>query len=793
MRTLAIVVCTLLGAAFFSESAICQADHPDSSRPLSQIGFPWDWSHESRVGSALGLLGALTAVQLPTAHTALQEPHQRVPVPYDWSHHHVKFSAPSNAVQARKLQQDPRYWHQKLRMNPAYRTAENAPDGRGELLRLMKLPEPRQFGGPKDSNGKWPELGPPWGHRPLLVFYSLAILTSLALLVAIRRHPAAFRRLIVAWWTTAGLLATSAGVLTSCNSGVQVPNTLGALREASSVPNKNNLPNELHTDWAFSMSSLAAGTATTGSATTFPAKFSFDVTAAPDCVNDYVAFNTSLPGVSGEGGSGTPNIIALNQLYTSQAGGSPAGYCGTAGPSVMWSYFTGTGSVQTSVVISGLGDKVAFIETNSTGAVLRILRGVTGEGTTITSPQTPTNSYVNTTVGASGNTAWNTTSCPNSQSCVISVPFSSGDQDANSSPFYDYPTDTLYVGDGSGVLHKFSGIFLGTPGEVVTGGWPITVDAGTALASPVLDLSSGNIFVGDSAGTIWYIREAGSSSGSCASGTPPCLGSTDIALSGSVVDGPMVDSTSEHVFWFDGTDTVNHGEVVQTDTALDNGVTLAGVGGTTSAGSPMFDGDFDNTYYSSSANSISGFLYFCGKDPTIVDAPALWRVGFNSAGVMNATPDGGLIAYRTLVYSAQIMNPPNVQCSPVTEFYNTNTSTDWIFLSVANLNWPCNGQTACVMSLDLNGLTSWPPIGTEGNGNTGMTAFSDVSTGGTSGIIIDNDALTTSGNFPQASSIYFSWLAPAGPSLIGGQGSTFQCNSATTGGCFQKLTQNGLQ
>jgi len=42
------------------------------------------------------------------------------------------------------------------------------------------------------------------------------------------------------------------------------------------------------------MSSLAAGTATTGSATTYPAKFGLMPMPAPDCMNDYVAFNTSL-------------------------------------------------------------------------------------------------------------------------------------------------------------------------------------------------------------------------------------------------------------------------------------------------------------------------------------------------------------------------------------------------------------------------------------------------------------------------------------------------------------------
>jgi hypothetical protein len=241
-----------------------------------------------------------------------------------------------------------------------------------------------------------------------------------------RGRPPAFRRLIVPWWAMAGLLATSVGPLTSCNNGSQVSTASGASVATSSMPNKNTLSitanDELHRDWALSMSSLTAGTATTGSATNYPAKYSFDVNAAPDCMKDYVRFNTSLPGASGP--SGTPNIIALNQLYSSQAGGTPAGYCGTNGPSVMWSYFTGTGSAQTSVVLSGMGDKVAFVETSAGGAVLRILRGVAGEGTTITSPQAPTIRYVNTTVGTP--TAWNITNCPNGQSCMISVPFRGG-------------------------------------------------------------------------------------------------------------------------------------------------------------------------------------------------------------------------------------------------------------------------------------------------------------------------------------------------------------------------------
>ena len=43
-----------------------------------------------------------------------------------------------------------------------------------------------------------------------------------------------------------------------------------------------------------------------------------------------------------------------------------------------------------------------------------------------------------------------------------------------SSPFVDYTGDIAYVGDDSGKIHKFTGVFKGTPTEVTSGGWPFT-------------------------------------------------------------------------------------------------------------------------------------------------------------------------------------------------------------------------------------------------------------------------------------------------------------------------------
>src|SRR5580704_1345849 len=57
----------------------------------------------------------------------------------------------------------------------------------------------------------------------------------------------------------------------------------------------------------------------------FPAKFSFDINAAPDCTNDYAVFPTNLAGVTG----GQASIVAYNKLY---AGTAPS-FCGVTNPS----------------------------------------------------------------------------------------------------------------------------------------------------------------------------------------------------------------------------------------------------------------------------------------------------------------------------------------------------------------------------------------------------------------------------------------------------------------------------
>jgi hypothetical protein len=107
----------------------------------------------------------------------------------------------------------------------------------------------------------------------------------------------------------------------------------------------------------------------------FPAKWQFSTTAAPSC-SDYVVFPVNKAGVSGSGGQ--PNIVGYQNLYVN-AGGT--GFCaGLTAPTVLFSYFVGTGTVQTSPVLGISVGLVAYVESiagngTSVGSKFHVLKG----------------------------------------------------------------------------------------------------------------------------------------------------------------------------------------------------------------------------------------------------------------------------------------------------------------------------------------------------------------------------------------------------------------------------------
>jgi hypothetical protein len=546
--------------------------------------------------------------------------------------------------------------------------------------------------------------------------------------------------------------------------------------ESGEASDLTNLPS-LHRDWG---QSLGAGGSTgvpppgafNSWVPVFPAKFTFNLNSAPDCTNDYVTFPTNLVGVSG----GQASIIAYNKLYA----GAGSSYCGVANPSVYWSYNTNfdatgaatTGTVQTSPVLSGDGSKLAFVETGSSGgAVVHLLKWRAGDGGAISSAVAPTIATVWTPDGLVGH-------CSITGACMISILLKGPASDTQSSPFYDYQRDVIYVGDDKGTLHKIInafGVAGATPTEA-TGSWPIIVDpvgGNVRLTSPTLDSVSGNIFIEDSSGLLSYVLETFSAAGSCTgTAVAPCLGSTSISSSGThvVTDPPIVDPSTEKVFVFYG----NNGTipaVIQSDVTLSTSVT-ASLG--TGTGKHIHAGAFDNTYLT--GNGGTGSLYICGASPSS-STPFLQRIGFTNSGRSPASPFANPVGTMNAAVDGVTLKvaSASTECAPITELFNPNApaaTQDQIFFGVQSLGIPTNcGGGGCVLSVNV---TNTP--------GTLAIANSSAEINGPSGIIVDGDANTTL--FPQASSLYFS---PQGNST------TVQPCGATAGiGCAVKLTQAGL-
>jgi hypothetical protein len=667
------------------------------------------------------------------------------------------------------------------------------------------------------------------------------------------------------------------------------------------IVSDQSITDSLHSDWGMSL----LGNATTG-AEMFPAKFTFDVNAAPDCANDFTVFNTGVagangvdasqfgtfsgnpsdgqtitvtngasvlvltasatlntgfnfqigpdtttttnnllaafgregfaalvfatsagpvitvhagnPGTAGDtitlastlsgfawngptltGGQGQASIIAFNNLYATQ--GSAGGLCNSNGPTVMWSYFTGSNPVLTSPVISGDGTKIAFVENPSgSAAILHLLQWKAGEGPNVV------NAFFPGFVLPAGQ-PW--TSCTAGSSCVRNIVLngSATAGNSNSSPYYDYNDDILYVGDDAGRLHKFTGVFNGTPAEVVSSPWPIPVHA-AILSSPVFDTISRNIFVGDKSGLLSYVMESGSTTGTCTAGTgpggtsvPPCLGVTNIQVgeAGAIVDAPIVDGTNGTVFAFNGAETNDFGTILQTNTLL-TGVPATPAGpnvilhvGGTAVGSYIHAGTFDNAYLNSSQGATTGHLYVCAKDPAFVDRPAIFRLSFAADGTLSSTLGTALIG---------LTKADGTACSPITEVENPNATggaKEWIFFSVGNhvnntTPIPAGSCTTagagCVISIDItSGL--WPPamVSSAVSVPAGpLTGPNGGNIDSTSGIIIDNVAADPTATL-QVSSLYFSLTSNStgsGPGIP-------SCNTTPGVGCAIKLTQAALQ
>jgi hypothetical protein len=373
---------------------------------------------------------------------------------------------------------------------------------------------------------------------------------------------------------------------------------------------------------------------------------------------------------------------------------------------------------------------------------------------------------------------------------MINLTFSNAQPDTNSSPFYNYVSDTIYVGDDSGKLHKFNPVFSGTPAEVTGGSpsWPITVSS-NKLTSPVYDSgTSTDIFVADSGGYLYSYTTAGAHVAT----------SSRLAIdTAGILDAPVVDSSTEYVYVFvgqDGNTSTTDGVGCKTSTGC-NGVfrflistfNAAGTGtgtcnassatawstgtncgsettfGTGAAATIFYDGAFDNIYLA--GTGTTGNLWACS--PKTGTTP---RLSYQPIGTF---PSGGA-SYSTVVTAIDHLTSAAATCSPVTEIYGSGgTTNDYIFLSVT-ANGNVSDNSTCTGACVYNFLVS--SNGTSISVPTGATAGL-AATGGSSGIIIDNTV--ASGTRPGASQVYFSTLSSGNCSTSGG-----------TGGCAVQASQS---
>jgi hypothetical protein len=498
----------------------------------------------------------------------------------------------------------------------------------------------------------------------------------------------------------------------------------------------------IHRDWSISLG--LGGTAPA----MYPAKYSFDASAPPDCTNDFIVFPVN------HAGSGTqPNLVGFNNLYSGTLPG-PDGICNRTfagnddgrSATTMWSYNINGGPVATSPALSLDGTKIAFVDTEGGVAHFHVLAWKSGDGKDATNFQ---NVLKPKTISS-----FTDPLAPAAGSGTASDLTLGSTTDTLSSPFVDYFNDLAYVGNDSGTLYRVKDVFCTvtvTTGTITvnpdcTGGTPpapnldttwgtggaLVTGCGGVLSGPVLDSVTGNIFVGCSDGTLYGFHANGTALTALAVG--------DGSATGGIVDPPVLDVTNGFVYVVSGNDGT-HAVLVQAKTADLSAKIVAtlGPGGLFNLHAPSFNDLYFSSGYSA-PGGVSNWLIYefaavtnTGECPTTTNGSctALYGVGFDSLYNLNT------VASPTT--SPLIYNTPAFELSPSTEF--VSGGVDRLFSSQIHI------VDDSLSSFDITGAF---PGGFAAQLGVGRP----VGDGGTSGIVVDNAS-----GLPQAASIYYSILS----------------------------------
>jgi hypothetical protein len=431
-------------------------------------------------------------------------------------------------------------------------------------------------------------------------------------------------------------------------------------------------------------------------ANVFPAKFSINPQAPPDCVKDFVVFGLNIEGATG----GQANLIAFDNLYVNAQG---TGFCSGTAPKLYFAYNISTvagGKITTSPVLSQDGTKIAFVEDIPANAGLGITASSILHVLTWTAGQ-----------GAIGNAA--------PPSSMTSVTFSATNE-ITSSPWIDYGADTAYVGSANGDLYQITGVFTASPTLSGPPDWPVTVSKNFALTSPVLDVIRGLVMVGSANGALYQINTSTSAVAKLQIGQ---TGGTTFGI----IAPPIVDITNNTTFVVDA-DNGTSAVLVQVQTSnlqvLSTG--NIGLGSTTGTKLKLYQPAFSNAYYTKPS---SGLVSVCG---TGSGDSTPWQYTFGFTGAVMNTPAST---------SQQLLISTTAQCTGWTEFYNPNINggTDFFFFGLTEDCDAAGTAGGCVAEIV---------------GNTQPISATAQVHSGPSGIVVDNYSLDIG-----ASSIYFSALS----------------------------------
>ena len=352
-------------------------------------------------------------------------------------------------------------------------------------------------------------------------------------------------------------------------------------------------------------------------------------------------------------------------------------------------------------------------------------------------------------------------------------------------------------------MHKFTGVFYGTPAETTTN-WPATTTAADVLTSPIYESTSTLLFVGGSDGYLYSVSTGA---------TPTVVKSALLMTAGAtgIVDAPLVDEVPAtplvYAFVGDSTGATALVEKFATNfTGGTNATTTYDVSSVSGSATTfkLYSGAFDNIHYT--VGGTAGSMYVCGDHSTVAN-PNVFEIALstgtvtsfvqNTSGVATCSPvteflgakanttineAGGITAASTSVtvtsnaniaagdyiqIDSEIIHVSAVSGGTTVSFTvagdrgalgttavaHANGAAvqdiqDWIYLSVSATGNDTTCSGACLYNYNV---TTGPTTGTA---TTGINAA-----GGTSGVIIDNSAPSSTNAASGEAQIYYSTLA----------------------------------